>query len=185
MKNGFLYGMLLAVGFANLGDAKLLKTGSNIQPGLGQRKQVVLGEGGNTLDMAIAMLETNDMTTKYPYHDNKSGDAANYGIFKQNFYMLRTCCTDFLKFTAEDYKEGDILNTDLKKDISCRHQCEEKYGYDVWFAGHRNGENGVHDPKTDDIQDYKDAVAWIKSQLESDPKYLSDDTRFWVEVGAI
>ena len=29
------------------------------------------------------MMETEDMTTNYPYGDNKSGDAANFGIFKQ------------------------------------------------------------------------------------------------------
>lgn len=33
--------------------------------------------------------------------------------------------------------------------------------------------------------DYKSAVKWIKSQIESDKKYQSDDTRFWVDVVAI
>lgn len=29
---------------------------------------------------------------------------------------------------------------------------------------------------------YIDAVAWIQQQIESDDKYRSDDTRFWVDV---
>lgn len=32
--------------------------GSYTVPGLGQRKQAILNAGGNTLDLAIAMLET-------------------------------------------------------------------------------------------------------------------------------
>lgn len=32
---------------------------------------------------------------------------------------------------------------------------------------------------------YKDAVLWIQQQIESDDKYQSDDTRFWVKVKAI
>jgi hypothetical protein len=32
---------------------------------------------------------------------------------------------------------------------------------------------------------YKDAVAWIKQQIESNTKYRTDDTRFWVQVHAI
>jgi hypothetical protein len=32
---------------------------------------------------------------------------------------------------------------------------------------------------------YKDAVAWIKQQIESNASYKTDDTRFWVQVHAI
>lgn len=32
---------------------------------------------------------------------------------------------------------------------------------------------------------YRDAVQWIKSQIESDKKYESDNTRFWVDVTPI
>lgn len=51
--------------------------------GLGARKQAVRNAGGNVLDLAIAMMETEGMTTNYAYGDNKSGDSANFGIFKQ------------------------------------------------------------------------------------------------------
>ena len=35
--------------------------------GLGLRKQAVLNAGGNTLDIAIAMLETENMQATYAY----------------------------------------------------------------------------------------------------------------------
>jgi hypothetical protein len=41
--------------------------GSYSVPGLGSRKQQVLNQGGNSLDLAIAMLETDTMTTNYAY----------------------------------------------------------------------------------------------------------------------
>jgi hypothetical protein len=40
----------------------------------------------------------------------------------------------------------------LGKDVKARHEGEEKYGYETWFAGHRNGESGVQNPGTDDIK---------------------------------
>lgn len=41
--------------------------GSYTVSGLGSRKQAILNAGGNTLDLAIAMLETDGMTTDYAY----------------------------------------------------------------------------------------------------------------------
>ncbi|KAJ5568981.1 hypothetical protein N7450_011467 [Penicillium hetheringtonii] len=152
------------------------------------------------------MLETKTMTTDYTYGDGKTGDSTNFGIFKQNWYMLRHSASEFLGETVSQVADGAILNTDLGKDIQARHDGEEKYGFDVWFAGHRDGESGVNDPDTPDIKGqsilclpdllvtsqqlkqctgYKDAVLWIQQQIESDEKYQSDDTRFWVKVQAI
>ncbi|KAL4982235.1 hypothetical protein BDW68DRAFT_61987 [Aspergillus falconensis] len=159
--------------------------GSDIISGLGARKQAVLDAGGNTRDLAIAMLETTTMTTNYLYGDGKKGDATNFGIFKQNWYMLRNSASEFLGQTVDQVDNGAILNSDLAKDIQARHEGEENFGYEIWFSGHRNGESGVQNPGTDDIKSYIDAVAWIQKQIESDPRYQSDDTRFWVDVQAI
>ena len=41
--------------------------GSYKVSGLGNRKKAILGAGGNTLDLAIAMLETENMSTGYTY----------------------------------------------------------------------------------------------------------------------
>lgn len=96
-------------------------------------------------------------------------------------------------------------SSDLNLDIKSRHEGEEKYGFETWFSGHRNGESGINNPGTDDINgelhgnqprslnrleltrrtDYIAAIEWIQQQIESDEKYQSDDTRFWVDVQAI
>ncbi|KAL3484590.1 hypothetical protein BJX62DRAFT_243760 [Aspergillus germanicus] len=159
--------------------------GNETISGLGSRKEEVISAGGNTRDLAIAMLETKTMTTDYTYGDGKTGDATNFGIFKQNWYILRHSALEFLGQTVDEVDNGAILNLDLGKDIQARHEGEEHYGYETWFSGHRNGESGINDPGTEDINAYIDAVAWIQQQIESDEQYLSDDTRFWVDVQAI
>ncbi|KAJ5184608.1 hypothetical protein N7491_007521 [Penicillium cf. griseofulvum] len=159
--------------------------GSEVSPGIADRKKAILGAGGNTRDLAIAMLETNTMTSDYTYGDGKTGDGTNFGIFKQNWYMLRTSASEFLDESTEQVKDGAILNSDLGKDIKARHEGEEHYGYEIWFSGHRNGATGVQNPGTDDIKTYMNGVAWIQEQIESDPKYQTDDTRFWVNVTPI
>ncbi|KAF1801931.1 hypothetical protein V8B55DRAFT_1475433 [Mucor lusitanicus] len=153
--------------------------------GLGKRKQQILKNGGTTLELAIAMLETEDMTTKYVYGDGKTQDSANFGIFKQGWFMLRTSVAEFKKYGPSDYNKGAVLNAHLAKDIKTRQASQAHFGLDKWFAGHRNGETGINNPYTQDIQNYKDGVYWIKAQLESNKKYLSDDTRFWVYVQPI
>ncbi|KAJ5589074.1 hypothetical protein N7537_011752 [Penicillium hordei] len=159
--------------------------GQSTIAGLGARKQEILKAGGNTRDLAISMLETNNMNTDYTYGDGKSGDGTNFGIFKQNWYMLRHSASEFLNNTVDQVSDGAILNENLEKDIQARHEGEKHFGYETWFSGHRNGESGVIKPGTQDIKDYMNGVAWIQQQIESDEKYQSDDTRFWVNVKAI
>jgi hypothetical protein len=53
------------------------------------------------------------------------------------------------------------------------------------MAGHRNGVTGLSNPNTDDINRYKSAIGWIQGQIDSNSKYRSDDTRFWVDVTPI
>lgn len=157
--------------------------GTYTVPNLGKRKRQILNAGGGSWDIAIAMLESEELKTDYVYGDNKTGDSANFGIFKQNFFMLRTSTSQFKKYTSPDsYNVGSILNKKLAQDIKARHESQNFYGADVWFAGHRNGETGIHHPYTQDITDYKNGVNWIHSQLMSNEKYLTDDTRFWIDV---
>ena len=155
-------------------------------PGLGARKQEMSKIGGNVLDMAVAMLETDTMQADfYPYGDGKTDDSANFGIFKQNWFMIRTSVTQYSNLTAGDYNTGADLNGDLNWDIQVIHASQQTYGIDTWFAGHRDGQSGISNPDTTDIKNYKAAVYWIRDQINSDPKYLTDDTRFWVQVQAI
>lgn len=174
--------------FASLFWSKLAYAadrGSYTVSGLGARKQAILNNGGGIWDIAIAMLETETLTTNYVYGDGKSYDSANFGIFKQNWFMLRSSTPEFKGFTTNDYNTGAILNSNLKEDIKTRQESQNYYGADKWFGGHRNGETGLNNPYTQDITNYKNAVNWIHDQLASDSKYLSDDTRFWVNVPAI
>lgn len=44
--------------------------GNYTVPGLGARKQEILGAGGSTLDLAIASLETENLGTDYAYGED-------------------------------------------------------------------------------------------------------------------
>lgn len=165
--------------------AKRASSGSYTVSGLGTRKKAVTAAGGTTLDMAIAMLETSTMTADYTYGDGKSGDSANFGIMKQNWGMLRVCANQFKGQSTSQYNNGAVLNSNLGEDITARHQCQSYYGETLWFAGQRDGSAGLANPNTADINNYKNAVFWIQSQIQSNSKYLTDDTRFWVDVPAI
>ncbi|GMG04838.1 unnamed protein product [Aspergillus oryzae] len=58
------------------------RRGSEQIPGLGSRKQQVISAGGNTMDLAVAMLETTNMGTDYPYgqsvNDVRNGEILKY-----------------------------------------------------------------------------------------------------------
>ena len=61
------------------------KSGSYTFAGLGARKKQVTAAGADSFNLAIAMLETEKMDTSYPYDDKKQNNAANFGIFGQNW----------------------------------------------------------------------------------------------------
>jgi hypothetical protein len=173
-------------------DAPLLLTcpsgmscGMYTVSGLHNQKNALLSVGGNTLDMAVAMLETETMKANYAYGDNKTGDAANFGIFKQNWLMIRSSVPQYSGTTANEWNWGAALNSNLSWDVQVLHASQNHYGMTKWFAGHRNGQSGLNNPNTTDINRYKTAVYWIQSQINSNSKYKTDDTRFWVSVPAI
>ncbi|GGM94334.1 hypothetical protein GCM10011609_34750 [Lentzea pudingi] len=162
-----------------------MRCGSYSIGGLGTRKQQVRNAGGNVLDLAVAMLETERMDTNYPYGDNKRDDAANFGIFKQNWYMLRSKCDRFRNQSTGEWNNGASLNSNLSADISCLHQSQNSNGMNTWFGGHRNGQTGINNPNTGDINGYKAAVYRIRDQLNRNSSNLSNDIRFWVDVRPI
>ena len=86
---------------------------------------------------------------------------------------------------ADEFTTGAVLNRDLRQDIRSLNDCQALFGLERWFGGHRNGSTGLADPETEDINTYQDAVLSIQAQLDSDPRFLSDDTRFFVAVPAI
>ncbi|KAG1140365.1 hypothetical protein G6F38_009161 [Rhizopus arrhizus] len=120
--------------------------GSYTVPGLGKRRQQIMRHGGQVL--ATAMLETDTLTTNYTDGDGKPGDSAHFGIFQQNWLMLRAFTAEFKHPTAADHKQGTILKKKLMKDTKARQESEKHYGTDKWFGGHRNGETGLNHPYT-------------------------------------
>jgi hypothetical protein len=99
--------------------------------------------------------------------------------------MLHTSTSQFKGQSASASNDDAVLNKDFKADIKARHESQKFYGTEKWFGGHRNGESGLNNPDTADINTYKSGVNWIQDQFASDPKYLKDDTRFWVNVTLI
>jgi hypothetical protein len=107
------------------------------------------------LDLAVAMLETDTMqASSYPYGDSKTGDSANFGIFKQNWYMLRTSCSYLEGQTASQWNDGEALNGSLSEDVSCISQSQSHYGLTLWFAGQRDGQSGLSNPNQTIITEY-------------------------------
>jgi hypothetical protein len=110
------------------------------------------------------------MTIDYTYGDGKTQDAANFGLFKQNWGMLRVCATRYglagqpesswnngalLKYVFVIlYQQDESTNgpsNNVYADVASRWDCQEYYGVDKWFAGHRNGASGLANPNTADI----------------------------------
>ncbi|KAF1358640.1 hypothetical protein EJ07DRAFT_122702 [Lizonia empirigonia] len=157
-------------------------TGSYTVSGLGSRKQQVTAAGADSFNLAIAMLETETMNTNYTYGDNKQDDAANFGIFKQNWGMMRVCCSRFKGQSQSEWNNGAVLNSNLEADVQCLKDCQSYYGRDKWLAGHRNGESGLNNPDTQDIQNYTNGVKYIEQQLLTQPDGLTNDVRYYMYV---
>ncbi|KAG8629555.1 hypothetical protein KVT40_003420 [Elsinoe batatas] len=158
------------------------QTGSYTISGLGARKRQVTSAGADSFNLAIAMLETERMTTDYVYGDGKSQDASNFGIFKQNWGMLRVCCSKFKGQSQANWNNGAALNSDLYADVQCLKECQGYYGRDRWLAGHRNGATGLANPNTQDIQNYINGVKYIQTQLTTQPNGLTNDVRYYIYV---
>ncbi|KAF4547812.1 Hypothetical protein D9617_35g089630 [Elsinoe fawcettii] len=158
------------------------QTGSYTISGLGSRKQQVTAAGADSFNLAIAMLESERMSTDYTYGDGKTQDSANFGIFKQNWGMLRVCCSRFKAQAQASWNNGAILNSNLNADVQCLEECQGYYGRDRWLAGHRNGATGLANPNTQDIQNYINGVKYIQTQLTTQPNGLTNDVRYWIYV---
>lgn len=182
---------------------------SGTSPGLGARKQALMTAGGNLLDMAVAMLETEHMDAgDYPFGDGKTLDAANFGIFKQNWHYIRTSgampaqpspIASGLGLSRADWPRGAALNVDLALDVRVLHASQSQLGLGQWFAAHRWGETGqlafaaaaggaptaAQRATLSDIGNYQNAVEWIRGQLVRDPTLQRDDRKVFVQVPAV
>ncbi|KAI9653127.1 MAG: hypothetical protein M1831_006211 [Alyxoria varia] len=177
--------LAVAAGSATAGplQKREVKNGEPYNCGCSARKQELVGKGANAKDIAIGLLEMGSLLdASYTYGDGKSSDAANFGLFKNNWFMIRTACSQFSGQSAEDYNNGAVLNDDDAAAIKCQHEQMDKYG-DAWMAGQRYGPSGITDPNNQVVQDYKQGLAYIQGYIEEG--HLTDDQATWAEVQAI
>ena len=163
--------------------------------GLGTRKSKILSKaGGDLLVLAIAMQETQRMTADYEFGDTntdgtpKQGDASCYGIFKQNWGMISQILNYHSEALAEAYGSvlqlpigGEIINNNLALDIAILQVSRRVFG-SSWLAGHRQGATGLSGGRARDVQNYTNAVHWIRCQLEQNPNLRTNDCRVWVDL---
>lgn len=177
-------------------DGRTLPCGCGLIPGFAERKQQIADAGGDRRFLASAMMETATLTADYPFGDvapgpdnrvgtgddvPKTGGAANFGITKMNWTMIRQCHPAYAGLNDGDFRRGAELNTNLSLDIQVYDECRAFFG-DRWFGGHRNGVAGLNNPNTPDIRAFQGAVQWIFDML---PGHELDDIQFFVSIPAI
>lgn len=177
-------------------DGRTLPCGCGLIPGFAERKQAIADAGGDRRFLASAMMETATLSTDYPFGDvapgpdnlvgtgddvPKTGGAANFGITKMNWTMIRQCHPAYAGLNDGDFLRGAELNMSLELDIQVYDECRAFFG-DRWFGGHRNGVAGLNNPNTADIRAFQGGVEWIFEML---PGHELDDIQFFVSIPAI
>ncbi|KAL8736481.1 MAG: hypothetical protein Q9166_000273 [cf. Caloplaca sp. 2 TL-2023] len=105
------------------------------------RKQKLTSKCANAQDLAIAIMESGCLFsgTVYPLGDvspdgtPKTGDSADFGLFKNHWGNTRQYYTQFQGKTDEQYKNSAALNTDDAAAITCQHQQLTALGPECWF----------------------------------------------------
>jgi len=148
-------------------------------------KKSVLAAGGSVTEMAIGMLETDTMDSDYTYGDGKTGDSANFGFMKNNWYMYRTAVSNFKGQSASQYNNGAVANGNYGDDINFCNQCINYFGWTSFWEVQRGGQSRIGDWNADTAE-YYNAVNWIQGQINSNYSlYTTNETRFWADVPAI
>ena len=105
-------------------------------------------------------------SSAYPYGDvtpdgkPKTGDSANFGLFKNNWYMLRQYCSRFAGQTEAQWNNGAALNNNAKGAIQCQQEMIAKLGRTQFYIGQR-GSGGAAGGA-----DYGHAVDYIYDYLK-------------------
>jgi hypothetical protein len=167
--------------------------GCFIIPGLGARKAEVLNAavaaGAVPLDfLASGSFESETYNTDYPFGDvfpdgrAKTGGAANFGITKMNWTMIRQCHPAYRGLNDGAYLRGAEINDDLVLEATIYRECRDFFG-NRWLAGHRNGIAGLNNPNAADVQRFVGVYEWL-GDVYGDG-HLTDDTRWYTNVPAI
>lgn len=124
--------------------------------------------------IAVASIETENMSIDYPSCDGKKGEACNIGIYKMNLFQRRKACPDITQ---------NEINHDIAKATSCMIKGMDKYGVDLWLSWHRGGESWKN--YSSEVEDYKNAIEALKAKYLSTKNALTDDSRYTIAVPAI
>jgi hypothetical protein len=148
-------------------------------------KHSVLSAGGSVTWLAIGMLETNTLDSNYTYGDGKTGDSANFGFMKNNWYMYRVSVSNFKGQSSSQYNNGAIANGNYGNAVNFANQCVSHFGWTSFWEVQRGGQGRIGNWNADTAE-YYNGVNWIQGQINSNySKYSTDQTRFWADVPAI
>ena len=158
-------------------------------------KQIIYSNQGGTIALAIAMLENAALSADYPFGDGKAGWAANFGVFKMNWYMICQC-PSAARLIAPDFafngrpaetngeigevalcelnRVGTIINADASVATAILKEAMGKWSTagpnlgDIgnFWAGHRWGESGLRNLSAS--QDWPITRMWADIQLYYD-----------------
>lgn len=169
-------------------------------------KAVIQANRGGTLALAIAMLEDGTLQCDYPFGDVypngilKTGDAANFGIYKMNWYMIQQCPSAKALFPnqpgSDSWKAaGTKINGDAGLATHILLEAMNKWSMNEpdpnapvtgnFWAGHRWGESGLNNQMPTDWQDvlnYYLAVKAITDKCDSDSSVWTTNVRYGVNV---
>ncbi len=160
---------------------------------LGARKAEVLNAavtvGAVPLDfLTSGSFESETYNTDYPFGDvfpdgrSKTGGAANFGITKMNWSMIRRCHPAYAGLNDAAYQRGAEINDDLLLEATIYRECRAFFGIN-WLAGHRNGFGNINNSNTADIRRFIGVYEWL-GEMYADG-HLTDDTRWYTNVPAI
>ena len=173
-------------------------------------KSAIRTAGGGTLALAIAMLEDKHLDAQphsdYPFGDRypdgrpKTGDAANFGVYKMDWYMIQQCSAarPIIGDRPASYvwqSAGARINSDPKLATHILLEAMRIWSTEApnpgspkagnFWAGHRWGETGLKNlPGTNwkDILRYYRSVQAIKAKCDADATVWTSIIRYWVEV---
>ncbi|KAL8650362.1 MAG: hypothetical protein Q9210_003867 [Variospora velana] len=104
--------------------------------GTSSAKQRLLSFSAQPIDMAIAMLENGcAFTAAYPAGNNKLDDAAELGVYRNNWHMIRTYCEPFKGASAGEWlTRGQELHNDVRIATDCQRQLWDTLGPEQYFG---------------------------------------------------
>ncbi|KAL8689858.1 MAG: hypothetical protein Q9218_004567, partial [Villophora microphyllina] len=99
-------------------------------------KQALEQAGAQSVDIAIAMLENGcAFVATFGIGNGKTDDSAEIGVYRNNWYMLRTYCDHFKGAAKGDWSNlGQQAHNDVGIATACQVQLWNTLGADQFFS---------------------------------------------------